>query len=137
MNAKDYPVIPCGVALIRRGKSILISQRMENDSFGSFWEFPGGRKNSGETFEECVAREVNEEIGIRVSVHEKFMEMKHEYHERVIWLNFYLCALLSGEPRPLECQNVKWVDVSELKSFRFPPANDKVIEKLNKVINSD
>ena len=130
MSPKDYPVIPCGVALIRRGKSFLISQRMKEDSFGSLWEFPGGKKNRGETFEECVAREVQEEVGIRVAVHEKFMEMKRTYHEKIIWLNFYLCTELSGEPKPVECQQVRWAELDQLSGFDFPPANERVIKKL-------
>ena len=108
----------------------MISQRLEEDSFGSLWEFPGGKKNPGETFEECVAREVNEEIGIQVAVHEKFMEMRRQYHEKIIWLNFYLCTLLSGEPRPVECQKVLWADLDRLSDFDFPPANEHVIQKL-------
>lgn len=130
MPEKPTPIIPCGVALIRRGRSFLISQRLEEDSFGSLWEFPGGKKNPGETFEECVAREVNEEIGVRVAVHEKFMEMKRLYHEKIIWLNFYLCTLLSGEPKPVECQKVLWADLDKLSDFDFPPANERVIQKL-------
>jgi A/G-specific adenine glycosylase len=130
---ESLPVIPCGVAIIRRDKSFLISQRMQEDSFGSLWEFPGGKKNRGETFEECVVREVNEEIGIKVMVHEKFMEMRRTYHEKIIWLNFYLCTVLSGEPKPVECQRVLWADLERLSDFDFPPANEQVIQKLVEV----
>jgi mutator protein MutT len=123
-------VIPCGVALIRRGRQFLISQRCKDDTFGSKWEFPGGKKEPGETFEECVAREVKEETGVEVQVHQKFMEVRRRYHERVIWLNFYLCSYLSGEPRPVDCAQVLWADIDELKKYDFPPANDAVIQKL-------
>ena len=71
-----------------------------------------------------------EEIGIDIRVEKKFMELKKTYKERVIWLNFYLCAHLRGEPKPIDCQDVRWADVTELKNFRFPPANEKVIEGL-------
>ncbi len=125
-------VIPCGVALIRRDREFLISQRNENDTFGSFWEFPGGKKNAGETFEECVVRETKEELGIDVRVEKKFMEIRKEYNEKIIWLNFYLCAHLGGDPRPLDCQRVLWADVDELKKFHFPPANEIVIDGLLK-----
>jgi mutator protein MutT len=123
-------VIPCGVALIRDGRRFLISQRKKEDTFGSYWEFPGGKKNEEETFEACVAREVREEVNIEVAVHGKFMELKRDYHEKVIWLNFFLCSLVSGTPEPVDCQEVQWVDVENLATFRFPPANDCVIEKL-------
>ena len=123
-------VIPCGVALIREGRRFLVSQRHDEDTFGSFWEFPGGKKNHDETFEQCVAREVKEEIGIDVAVHEKLMELKRPYHERIVWLNFFLCSPVSGRPKPVDCQQVLWVDVNELVRYSFPPANDQVIEKL-------
>ena len=123
-------VIPCGVALIRRERQFLISQRNEDDTFGSFWEFPGGKKNPGESFENCVIREAREELGIEVLIEKKFMEIRKEYHEKIIWLNFYLCAYISGEPRPIECQKVLWVDVADLKDYSFPPASEKVIESL-------
>ena len=136
MADKRSSVIPCGVALIRDGRRFLISQRRDDDSFGSMWEFPGGKKNADETFEECVAREVKEEIGIDVDVHEKFMEIRRPYHDRTIWLNFYLCSVRSGEPKAVECQRVLWADVDALKDYNFPPANEKVIEKLSGIVNT-
>ncbi|MBI2095134.1 MAG: NUDIX domain-containing protein [Candidatus Omnitrophica bacterium] len=104
MTEKRRTVIPCGVALVRRGRKFLVAQRNREDTFGSYWEFPGGKKDPGETFEECVVREIKEETGIDVRVEKKFMELKKTYPERVIWLNFYLCAHLGGEPRPIDCQ---------------------------------
>jgi len=130
MKDKEPQVIPCGVALIRSGRQFLISQRNERDTFGSYWEFPGGKKNEGESFEDCVVRETMEELGVRVVVEKKFMEIKKKYDQKVIWLNFYLCSYISGDPRPLDCQNVLWADVKDLKSYRFPPANELVIDNL-------
>ena len=134
MPEKDC-IIPCGVALIRRGREFLISQRKKGDTFGSKWEFPGGKKDADETFEQCVAREVKEETGIDVQVHEKFMEIKRRYHERVIWLNFYLCSHLSGEPTPVDCDRVLWADVDELTQYDFPPANEEVIRRLMELVS--
>jgi A/G-specific adenine glycosylase len=130
MENKSMPVIPCGVALIRRGREFLIAQRNPDDTFGSFWEFPGGKKMAEESFEECVVRETAEELGVEIRVEEKFMELRKKYHNRIIWLNFYLCSFISGEPKPIECQKVLWTDVKELKRFKFPPANETVIEGL-------
>ena len=127
---RDKKVIACGVAIVRLGRDFLISQRKKNDSFGNYWEFPGGKKNDGETFEECVVREAFEETGVVVKVEEKLMEIRRPYNQKIIWLNFYLCSFVSGEPRALECQKARWSDVAELKNFRFPPANEKVIHRL-------
>ena len=123
-------VIACGVAVIRRGREFLIAQRKKNDSFGNYWEFPGGKKNEGETFEECVARETLEETGLQILVENKLMEIRRPYNQKIIWLNFYLCSYVSGEARALDCQKIHWADVIELKNFRFPPANEKVISLL-------
>ncbi len=128
-------VIPCGVALIRKGREFLIAQRRKEDTFGSLWEFPGGKKHIEESFEACVAREVMEEIGIEVSVHEKFMQIRRPYHERIIWLNFFMCTHISGEPQAIECEKFAWVDVEKLSSYPFPPANEKVIRRLVQKVN--
>ena len=130
--AKPERVIPCGVAVIRRGRDFLIAQRNADDTLGSFWEFPGGKKDPSETFEQCVSREVEEELGIRVAVERPLMDVRRRYKGRIIWLNFFLCAHVSGEPRPIECQKVQWADVTKLKHFKFPPANDLLIEMLEK-----
>jgi mutator protein MutT len=127
---KSPSVIPCGVAVIRRDRQFLIAQRNADDTFGSFWEFPGGKKNTGESFEDCVVRETKEELGVDIAVDRKFMEIRRKYNEKIIWLNFYLCSFISGEPKPIDCQKVQWADVRELKNFNFPPANDAVISKL-------
>lgn len=123
-------VIACGVAIVRRGREFLIAQRKKNDSFGNYWEFPGGKKNDGETFEQCAAREAMEETGIAVRVEQKLMEIRRPYNQKIIWLNFFLCSYLEGEPAALDCQKTQWVDVAKLKTFKFPPANDRVIGRL-------
>ena len=129
-NHKKARVVPCGVALILRGREFLIAQRNAEDTLGSFWEFPGGKRERGETFEQCVAWEVLEELGVRVEVGKKFMDVRKKYKDRVIWLNFYFCAHVSGDPKPLDCQQVLWTDISSLKDYKFPPANDVVIQRL-------
>ncbi len=123
-------VIACGVAIVRRGRDFLIAQRKKNDSFGGYWEFPGGKKNDGETFEYCVVREALEETGIHVKVEHKLMEIRRPYNQKIIWLNYYLCAYVAGEPRALDCQRVLWADLAQLRSYKFPPANDRVISRL-------
>ena len=127
---QENNVIACGVAIIRRGRDFLIAQRKKNDSFGNYWEFPGGKKNDDESFEQCVVREAREEVGLEVRVEQKLMEIRRPYNQKIIWLNFYLCSLVSGEPCALDCQKTQWVDVTGLKAFKFPPANERVIGRL-------
>lgn len=123
-------IIPCGVALIRRGREFLIAQRNADDTFGSYWEFPGGKKNPGETYEACIAREAQEELGIEVCVGTRFISLRRKINSKIILLNFYLCSHVKGDPRAIECQRFSWVDVEKLNDYRFPPANDRVIERL-------
>lgn len=122
--------IPCGVAVIRRGREFLIAQRLAHDTLGSFWEFPGGKRRPGESFKDCIRREILEELGIQIEVQGKLIDVRSRYRGKVIWLNFYFCRHLSGDPRPLECQQVVWADVEALKNYRFPPANEEVIRLL-------
>ena len=127
---QEKNVILCGVAVIRRGREFLIAQRKKNDSFGNYWEFPGGKKNAGEAFEDCAVREVREEIGIEIKVVEKLMDLRRPYNRKIIWLHFYLCSHVSGEPSAIDCQKVQWTDIAQLKNFRFPPSNNQVIHRL-------
>ncbi|OGW91334.1 MAG: hypothetical protein A3D28_02505 [Omnitrophica bacterium RIFCSPHIGHO2_02_FULL_63_14] len=123
-------IVECGVAIIRKGSRVLIAQRRADDTLGSFWEFPGGKKEDAETLAACVEREVAEELGVRVAVGRAFMDVKKRYKGRTIHLNFFLCEHLAGEPRTLDCQRALWVEMGDLPNYKFPPANKPVIEQL-------
>jgi 8-oxo-dGTP diphosphatase len=122
--------IEVSAALIFRGGRLLITQRHAKSHLGGLWEFPGGKRESGETFEACLVREIREELGVGISVGELFEEVTHEYLEKSVHLKFFLCKLLSGEPQPLDCAAVKWVDKSQLGDFEFPAADAQLLEKL-------
>ena len=136
MIKKKQNVIPCGVALIRRGREFLISQRHADDTFGGYWEFPGGKRDPGETLAQCVVREAREELDIEIAVGRKLFDIQKKYDDRIVWLHFFLCSYVSGEPKALESQQVQWVDVRRLEKFKFPPANRIVIKKLEKIVLS-
>lgn len=118
------------IAVIHREDKLLISQRMPEDSFGGFWEFPGGKLCEGETMEVCLAREIQEELGVLIEVGSKRMVISHRYPGRLIRLHCFDCRLLEGEPRPLECAGWKWVGPEELSGFTFPPASAPLIQQL-------
>lgn len=118
------------IAVIRHEGKLLISQRLPGDSFGGFWEFPGGKRCEGETMELCLVREIREELGITVEVGSMRMVISHRYPGRTIRLHCYDCLLVEGEPRPLECAGWKWVGPEELDRFLFPPASAPLIRQL-------
>ncbi|MGZ4963781.1 MAG: 8-oxo-dGTP diphosphatase MutT [Limisphaerales bacterium] len=115
--------------LFHRGK-LLITQRPTGTHLAGLWEFPGGKRESGETFEQCLQRELREELGIETSVHELIEEIVHEYPERTVHLKFFRCELTSGEPRPIHCDALAWISRDELSDYQFPAADARLLEHL-------
>ena len=126
----ELPPLEVAVAVIRHEGRLLISQRMQDDSFGGFWEFPGGKLDEGETMELCLAREIREELGITVEAGPKRMVISHRYPSRTIRLHCFDCSLVEGKPQALECASWKWVLPEELDRFMFPPASQLLIRDL-------
>ncbi len=130
MKKSSLPIIDVGCAIIRKGQQILIAQRKPEDHLGGYWEFPGGKKNSQETLEACLIREVMEELGIAILPIQLLETKDVSTSERILRLHFYLCHWQTGEPRKIECQDFRFIFPHELKAFRFPPADDALIERL-------
>ena len=122
--------IEVSAALIFRDGKLLITQRHAKAHLGGLWEFPGGKREPGETAEECLVREIREELGVAISVGELFEEISHDYPEKSVRLKFFICKLISGEPQPLDCAAVKWIGKTELADFKFPAADAQLLEKL-------
>ena len=122
--------IEVAAAILRRDGLILIAQRRANDHLANFWEFPGGKRELGETFEQCLERELREELDIGVRVGRLVHDVTHTYPERTIRLCFFECELLTGEPKPLDCQACRWVSAGELRDYDFPPADKELIDQL-------
>jgi mutator protein MutT len=126
-------VIEVSAALIFRGGKLLITQRHAGAHLGGLWEFPGGKREPDETFEQCLVREIREELGLEISVGELFEEVAHAYPEKSVRLKFFICKILSGRPQPLDCAAVKWVTKTELATFDFPAADARLLEKLREL----
>jgi 8-oxo-dGTP diphosphatase len=122
--------IEVSAALIFYKGRLLITRRHASAHLGGLWEFPGGKREPQETFEECLVREIREELGVEISVGELFEEIAHTYPEKSVRLKFFICELVQGEPQPLDCAAVKWVAKKELAGFQFPAADAQLLEKL-------
>jgi mutator protein MutT len=123
-------VIEVAAGLVFREGKLLIAQRFNDSHCGGLWEFPGGKRESGETFEQCLARELNEELGMEVSVQELVETIQHDYPDKSVLLKFYRCAWLRHEPRAIHCQNVAWVERGQLASYAFPAADARLLDSL-------
>ncbi|HIK13276.1 MAG TPA: 8-oxo-dGTP diphosphatase MutT [Oscillatoriaceae cyanobacterium M33_DOE_052] len=120
-----------GVAVIWNDRGeFLIDRRLPKGVFGGLWEFPGGKLEPGETVEACIEREIREELGIGIAVGDRLIVVEYDYEQFKVTLNVHHCRHLEGEPRPLECAEVRWVRLDEIEQFTFPPANVKIIEAL-------
>ena len=124
------PVIDVAAALVLRDGRLLITQRHADAHLGGLWEFPGGKREPGETFQACLARELQEELGIEVSVGELVESLTHAYPDKTVHLEFYRCQWKRHEPQPLGCLAFKWVSAAELKDYAFPAADARLLEKL-------
>ena len=123
-------VTEVSAALIFRGGKLLITQRSAKAHLGGLWEFPGGKREPDETFEQCLVREIREELGVEIEVGRLFEELSHTYPEKTVHLKFFVCQLLAGEPKPLDCAAIQWVRPSELGRYEFPAADARLLGKL-------
>jgi mutator protein MutT len=109
---------------------LLITQRLPGDHLGGLWEFPGGKREPGESFEDCLRRELLEELAIKVRVCELRSEVEHAYPRRTVHIKFFHCNLAEGEPRAIGCQAFEWVSAAELGGYEFPPADAQLLSRL-------
>jgi mutator protein MutT len=124
------PTVEVAAGLIVRDGKILIAQRLGNAHLGGMWEFPGGKRQPGESFEACLRREVMEELGLTIAVHEQVSSAEHHDSQRHIRLRFYRCTVLAGEPRPLGCEACRWITPAEISAYSFPPADLPLVHQI-------
>lgn len=123
--------IVTAAAMVMNGK-VLIAQREAGSHMEFRWEFPGGKLETDETPEECIVREIKEELDMDIEVIDIYKVVKFKYEEKDILLLCYLCKILSGEGKALECNDFKWVERDKLTDFDFVPADLPIVEKILK-----
>jgi mutator protein MutT len=122
--------IDVAIAVVVRNGKVLICQRKDQDTFGGYWEFPGGKAEADESIESCLDREMKEELNLIVRSIAAFPIIEHDYPTVQLRLHPFLCDHLEGEPQLIECQQAIWIDPIQLRDFRFPPANHALLEQI-------
>ncbi len=125
-------VIEVAAGLLYHEGRYLIARRKPGVHLAGFWEFPGGKKEVGESIIECLHRELFEELRIRIGCPIPYQIIRHEYPEKIVELHFFRCALEQGPPVPVDGQDIRWVFPKELTQYQFPPADQAVIDALRR-----
>jgi 8-oxo-dGTP diphosphatase len=125
----DEPIVVVAAVIERDGR-VLVSRRLEGTHLAGRWEFPGGKCEPGESHEACLARELQEELGVtRTTVGEEIGAAEHAYPERVVRLHFRRCTL-AEEPRGALGQTLRWVTRAELGTLDLPDADRDLVKRL-------
>ncbi|WP_117235873.1 8-oxo-dGTP diphosphatase MutT [Vibrio maerlii] len=109
---------------------IFITKRPDDKHKGGFWEFPGGKVEEGETKEQAMIRELEEEVGITVTAQHLFEHLEHDYPEKSLKFDFIQVNAFDGEAHGKEGQQGEWVSISELPNYTFPEANVPILERV-------
>jgi len=117
-------------AVIIEQKKVLVTQRKADSPHGLLWEFTGGKVKEGEEPREALQRELKEELDIEAEVGPILDVVFHPYPEHPILLLTYLCRVEKGIPKPIGCQDLRWVNHSELQRLVMPPADDPIRKHL-------
>jgi mutator protein MutT len=125
-------VIEVAAGLIYGNGRYLIARRKPGVHLAGFWEFPGGKRETGESLAECLQRELLEELNIHIDLPIPYQIVRHGYPDKIVELHFFRCAIEQGEPVPLGCEEIRWVSPEELTQFRFPPADCAIIQALQR-----
>ena len=109
---------------------VLVAQRRLNAMLGGMWEFPGGKREAGESLEAALRRELQEEMGIEIEVGQELVVVEHAYTHFSITLHAFICELRAGDPQCLECEDFRWADLDEIDDLPMAVTDRKVAEAL-------
>jgi 8-oxo-dGTP diphosphatase len=123
------PRVIVGAAVIERDDRFLVTRRQRGVHLEGYWEFPGGKCEPGESLDDCLRRELREELGSDAVTGAELLAVSHDYPDRTVELHFIACRLV-GSPRPILGQEMRWVSRTELRSLEFPPADEALIALL-------
>ena len=117
-------------ALIWDKDKFMICQRPAHKSRGLLWEFVGGKVEPGETKEQALIRECQEELAVTLSVDNVFMDVTHEYPDLTVHLTLFNAKIAQGIPQKIEHNDIKWITPKEIPNYNFCPADEEILEKI-------
>jgi 8-oxo-dGTP diphosphatase len=133
MNKRPLSPIPVSCAIIEHQGKVLAAQRGERMSHPGRWEFPGGKLEEGETAADCLKREIREEMGIDIQIHQGLPSVEFHYPDKVIELFPFICTYDGSDITLHEHNNIQWLLPEELLSLHWAEADIKVCEYYVKV----
>ncbi|MDH5506345.1 MAG: A/G-specific adenine glycosylase [Anaerolineae bacterium] len=124
------PHYTVAAAVIRRSGNVLISQRPQHALLGGMWEFPGGKLEDGEDLPACLRREINEELGVAISVGEPLGVYRHAYTHFRVTVHAFACHLLAGVPQALQVADLRWVEPAAMASYPMGKVDRRIANRL-------
>ena len=116
--------------LIWKEGKFMICQRPENKARALLWEFVGGKVEHGETKEQALIRECQEELAVTLTVGDVFMDVVHEYPDITVRLTLFNATIAKGVPQKLEHNDIKWITPAEIKNYIFCPADREILKRI-------
>ena len=126
----DRKITEVVAALIWDGDKFLICQRPAHKARGLLWEFVGGKVEPGETKEQALIRECQEELAVMLAVSNVFMEVDHQYPDLHVHLTLFNASILEGIPQMLEHNDIRWITTQEIPQYAFCPADEEILRRL-------
>ena len=117
-------------ALIWDENRFLACQRPAHKARGLLWEFVGGKVEPGETREQALIRECQEELAVTVAVQDVFMEVDHVYPDLTVHLTLFNASISEGVPQKIEHNDLRWITVEEIDQYEFCPADEEILRRL-------
>ena len=129
-------VLVAAAALIDTDGRILLAQRPEGKAMAGLWEFPGGKVDPGETPEQALVRELQEELGIdtRTSCLAPIAFASHSYDDFHLLMPLFACRIWDGIVAPQEGQNIKWVHLNQLRDYPMPEADEPLVALIRELL---
>ncbi|MCG9599602.1 8-oxo-dGTP diphosphatase MutT [Vibrio sp. Isolate31] len=124
--------IVAGIIFNQDKSQVFITKRPDDKHKGGFWEFPGGKVEEGETIEQAMTRELDEEIGIKVTEQSLFEHLEFDYTDKSLKFDFILVTDFEDQPYGKEGQQGEWVSLESLNQYTFPEANVPILERVVK-----